>query len=75
MTARPPVAQESEVRKVSCGGRTYVIRRFADGVFALFDEAGKLLAGWPLTAFWPNQPLSAQTDEDWCALIRRMYGH
>ena len=75
MTASPPVAQESQARKIACGNRTYVIRRFADGVFAVYDEAGKLLAGGPLTAVWPNQPLTAQTDEDWCALIRRIYGH
>ncbi|MBI3082515.1 MAG: hypothetical protein HYY94_06375 [Gemmatimonadetes bacterium] len=75
MTASPPVTQESEVRKIACGNRTYVIRRFADGIFAVYDEAGKLLAGWPLTAVWPNQPITAQTDEDWCALIRRIYGH
>jgi hypothetical protein len=75
MTATAPVAQESEVRKVGCGNRTYVLRRFADGIFAVYDEAGKLLAGWPLTAVWPDQPLTAKTDEDWCALIRGIYEH
>ncbi len=75
MTASPPVAQASGVRKITCGNRTYVIRRFEDGIFAVYDEAGKLLAGWPLTAVWPNQPLTAHTDEEWCALIRGIYGH
>ncbi len=75
MTASAPVAQESESRQVTCGSRPYVIRRFADGIFAVYDEAGRLLAGWPLTAFWPNQPLTANTDEDWCNLIRSIYGH
>jgi len=75
MTASALVAQESEIRKVACGNRTYVLRRFADGIFAVYDEAGKLLAGWPLTAVWPDQPLTARSDEDWCALIRGIYGH
>jgi hypothetical protein len=75
MTASPSVALESQVRKVGCGNRTYVIRRFADGIFAVYDEGGRLLAGWPLTAVWPDQPLTAQKDEDWCALIRGIYGH
>ncbi len=69
------MAQESEVRQIACGNRPYVIRRFADGIFAVYDEGGRLLAGWPLTAFWPNQPLSAKTDEEWCNLIRGIYGH
>jgi hypothetical protein len=67
-------AQQGDSRKVTCGGRVYVLRRFADGIVALYDENERLLAGWPLTAFWPPAPLSSKADEDWCALIRAMYG-
>ncbi len=75
MTASPPVAQASEVRQITCGNRPYVIRRFADGIFAVYDEGGRFLAGWPLTALWPNQSLTAGSDEEWCDLIRGVYGH
>ncbi len=68
-----PATQASETRKVVCGGRVYVLRRFADGIFAVYDETGRLLAGWPLTAFWPAQSLNSETDEHWCGLIRRIY--
>jgi hypothetical protein len=75
MTVSPPVAAESETRQIVCASRPYVIRRFGDGVFAVYDETGKLVAGWPLTALWPDQPLSAKTDEEWCHLIRAIYAH
>jgi hypothetical protein len=75
MTVSPPVAAESETRQIVCANRPYVIRRFGDGVFAVYDETGKLLAGWPLTALWPDQALSGKTDEEWCSLIRAIYAH
>jgi hypothetical protein len=75
MVAGPPeTAQQTQARPVTCGGRRYVVRRFDDGIFAVYDDAGRLLAGWPLTAFWPSQSLSAKADDDWCALIRAIYG-
>ena len=69
----PDAAGQGQSRKVTCGGRAYVVRRFADGIFAVYDEHGRLLAGWPLTAFWPQQPLGSKTDDEWCALIRAIY--
>ncbi len=75
MTVSPPVAADSTTRKITCANRPYVIRRFKDGVFALYDEAGKLIAGWPLTALWPDQALTEKTDEEWCNLIRGIYAH
>jgi hypothetical protein len=75
MTVSPPVAAASASRQIVCANRPYVIRRFEDGVFAVYDDAGKLLAGWPLTALWPDQALSAKTDEEWCGLIRGIYAH
>jgi len=59
---------------VTCGGRVYRLRRFADGIFAVYDDSGRLLAGWPLTAFWPDRSLQAESDDHWCNLIRRIYG-
>jgi hypothetical protein len=70
----PEAAQQDESRKLTCGGKVYVLRRFADGIFAVYDEHGRLLAGWPLTAFWPREPLGSKTDEEWCALVRAIYG-
>ncbi len=70
----PEPAQPSQSRRVTCGGKVYVVRRFADGIAAVYDEHGRLLAGWPLTAFWPPEPLNSKTDEEWCALIRAIYG-
>jgi hypothetical protein len=67
-------AQQGDSRQVTCGGRVYVLRRFADGIVALYDENDRLLAGWPLTAFWPPEPLDSRADEEWCARIRAMYG-
>ena len=67
-------AQQGQFRKVTCGGRVYVVRRFADGIAALYDEHERLLAGWPLTAFWPQEALGVKTDAEWCALIRAIYG-
>jgi hypothetical protein len=52
----------------------YRLRRFADGIFAVYDDSGRLLAGWPLTAFWPDRSLQAESDDHWCNLIRRIYG-
>jgi hypothetical protein len=75
MTVGTPVAADSETRQVMCANRPYLIRRFGDGVFALYDDTGRLLAGWPLTALWPDQALSAKNDEDWCNLIRAIYAH
>jgi hypothetical protein len=60
-----------EERQVSCGGRVYVLRRFPDKLVAVYDTTGKLLAGWPLTAIWPDVPLSEQTEEQLCSNIRR----
>jgi hypothetical protein len=59
----------SDERTVSCGNRTYVIKRFEDHLIALCDEGGKVVAGWPLTAFWPDVDLTEKTDEEWCAMI------
>ena len=66
--------QGDQSRKVTCGGRVYVLRRFADGISAVYDDNGRLLAGWPLTAFWPREPLEGRTDEEWCGRIRAIYG-
>ena len=74
MAAKPPdAAGAGQSRKVTCGGKAYVVHRFSDGIHALYDEQGRLLAGWPLTAFWPPEPLDGKTDEDWCARIRAIY--
>ncbi|MFQ6044846.1 MAG: hypothetical protein ACE5PT_00620 [Gemmatimonadales bacterium] len=59
----------SEQRTVTCGSRKYIIKRFEDHLIALCDESGKVLAGWPLTAFWPDVRLSDKSDEEWCAMI------
>jgi hypothetical protein len=74
MAAQPlDATQESQSRRLTCGGKVYVVRRFADGISALYDEHGRLLAGWPLTAFWPREPLASKTDDEWCALVRAIY--
>jgi hypothetical protein len=67
-------AQQRDSRKVTCAGRVYILRRLADGIVALYDENERLLAGWPLTAFWPPEWLGSKADEEWCALLRAMYG-
>ena len=59
----------SDRRTVTCGNKTYVIQRFEDRLFALCDEGGQVLLGWPLTAFWPDVALEQKTEEEWCALI------
>jgi hypothetical protein len=70
-TVAPEATTAVEERQVSCGGRTYVLRRFPDKLVAIYDTSGKLLAGWPLTALWPDLALSEQTEEQLCANIQR----
>ncbi len=67
----PDITRSVEERQVSCGGKTYILKRFPDKLVAVYDASGKLLAGWPLTATWPDLPLSDQTEEQLCGNIRR----
>lgn len=71
----PGVAFEprTEEREVTCGGRTYLIRRFPDGVIGLYDKSGRLTAGWPVTAQWQMRSLIEESEADLCAQIRRLF--
>ena len=71
MTVAEAMAQTEE-REVTCGGRTYTVRRFADGLVAVYDKGGKLVAGWPLTSLWPPDSLSEQPDEALCGHIKKL---
>jgi hypothetical protein len=63
---------QTEEREVTCGGRTYTVRRFPDGLVALYDKGGKLVAGWPQTSLWPPDSLAEKPDEALCAQIKKL---
>ena len=54
MTVAEAMAQTEE-REVTCGGRTYTVRRFPDGLVAVYDKGGKRDVGFVTSAFFSPQ--------------------
>lgn len=61
-------------REVTCGGRTFTIRVYPDGVIAVLERDGKLVAGWPITASLSGAEIATQTDGEICARLSRLLG-
>lgn len=53
-------------------GRRYLVCRFRDGLVAVYDDQGRLAAGWPVTAEWPPLALDGSDAEAWSRLIQRL---
>lgn len=66
-------ATEPRERLVRCGKRTYLICRFVDGLVAVYDETGRPVAGWPVTAEWPQLALDGSDDERWCRVLEGLH--
>jgi hypothetical protein len=61
-----------ESRTIRCGEKRITIRRFPDGVIGVFDEAGRMIVGWPETTMFGSLPLDEGEDAAWCATIGRV---
>ena len=62
----------TEQRVISCGGRTYLVRRDEDQDVRVFDDLGELIFGAPITRPYGRRSVFARTAEEWRAIVRAL---
>lgn len=62
----------SETREIQCGSKRFTIKLYDDAVIGIYDDAGRMILGWPETTVLATPDAMQRSDEEWCERLGKL---